>query len=467
MAAEYTLGVIASARQWRTEFQSYVRDHVGGVKVRILREPRMAFEEHLDVIVIDDVSPFLNRSKVILLQEHGVRVVGVYDPDAQEGLGQEFLESLGVDLVLPATLEPDEIIRAIDALAPHVDISRQFDEVIAGFDPIGGEAPAAAPTTTTPRGPVVAVGGPPGAGATEVAVALADVLGARGEPTVLIDLDEVAPTVGRRLGFALQPNVLSALEATGNRTRPLHEVAGQRVPNAQGHVGFHVIPGLANVEDWPQLRVHEVMDMLELSSRTWRNTVIDTSSRVEDLVGYGLDRYGASRAVLAEADLVIGVTAPTPVGVLRFLDWAAELRALGREGPIWVVINQAPKRSARAGAATDLRSAFNRTFGSAFMRAELEEAIRDNIDERMIAGITMIPFDERVSTAMWEGRVVSNGPFVKAVASIADAVIPRTGGRTRRATAAAGTRSKQEKPARSKKGAKPTKRTSVKSGWAS
>ncbi len=167
MAAEYTLGVIASAREWRTEFQAYVRDHVGGIRVKILREPRMAFEEQLDVIVLDDVSPFLNRSKVVLLQEHGVRVVGVYDPEAQEGLGQGFLESLGVDLVLPATLAPDEIVRAIDALAPHADIRRQFDEVVAGIDT--AEAPREEPAPPTPRGPIVAVGGPPGAGATEIA----------------------------------------------------------------------------------------------------------------------------------------------------------------------------------------------------------------------------------------------------------------------------------------------------------
>jgi MinD-like ATPase involved in chromosome partitioning or flagellar assembly len=420
VAADYTLGIIASARPWRSEFQAYVRDHVGGVRVKILREPRMAFEEQLDVIVIDDVSPFLNRSKVVMLQEHGVRVIGVFDPEVQEGLGRGFLETLGVDLVLPGTMPPEEMIRAISALEPQAQLRDRFDDVVRGLE--FGDAPTSAPPS--PRGPVLAVGGPPASGSTEVAVALADVLAARGESTVLLDLDESAPSVGRRLNFALQPNVLSALETTAHRTRPLHEAVGRRVPGAPGHVGFHVIPGLSNVDDWSQLRPHEVVDLLELASRTWRNTVVDTGSRIEDLVGFGLDRYGASRTVLADADVLVGVCTATPLGVLRFLDWAAEIRALGRDNGMWVFVNQVPSGK-RRGASSDVRAAFDRMLGNGFRRAEVEEQLRENLDPRMVVGVASAPYDERVERAAWDGTPVASGAFTRAIGELADVCLPR------------------------------------------
>ncbi|MFZ4583829.1 MAG: MinD/ParA family ATP-binding protein [Acidimicrobiia bacterium] len=427
MANEYTLGVIASARAWRTELQSHVRDHVGGVRVKILREPRMVFEEHLDVIVLDDVSPFLNRSKVLMLQEHGVRVIGVFDPELQAGLGRGFLEALGVDLVLPATMAPDEMIRAISALEPSTRLHDRFDEVVRGIEFEAPSAPA-----PSPRGPVIAMGGPAGAGTTEVAIAVADVLSGRGEPTVLVDLDESSPSVGRRLSYMLQPNILSALETAAHRTRPLVEVTGRRSPGALGTVGFHVIPGLANLDDWPQLRPHEVVDLLELTARTWRNTVVDTGARIEDLVGYGLDRYGASRTVLADADVLIGVCEPSPVGVLRFIDWAAEVRACGRELGMWVLINQAPDRKSRRHAVSDLGSTFNRLFGSTFMRAEIEEQLRSHIDPRLIHGVVTAPHDERVTKAAWEGSLVPSGTFLRAVGELIDVAIPRMATRSGR-----------------------------------
>jgi len=433
VATEYTLGVIASAREWRTELQSYVRDHVGGVRVKILREPRMAFEEQLDVIVVDDVSPFLNRSKVMMLQEHGVRVIGVFDPDLQAGLGRGFLETLGVDLVLPATMAPEEMIRAISALEPNARLNDRFDEVVRGIEFDAPSAPAPAP-----RGPVIAVGGPAGAGTTEVAISVADALARRGETTVLVDLDESNPSVGRRLSYMLQPNILSALETAAHRTRPLVEVSGRRAPGAMGNVGFHVVPGIANLDDWPQLRSHEVVDLLELTSRTWRNTVVDTGANIEDLVGYGLDRFGASRTVLADADVLIGVCHPSPVGVLRFLDWAAELRALGREAGLWVLVNQAPDRSARKHGVSDIGSTFGRLFGSTYMRAEIEEQLRNNIDPRLVYGVVTAPHDERVVRAAWDGTVAERGAFVRTVGGLVDVAVPRvaaSAGRRRKVTA--------------------------------
>jgi hypothetical protein len=74
---ELTAGVVASPREWRSALQSHIRNHVVGVRLKILREPRTALEEHLDVVAVDDVVSFLTPGTVKRLRERGVRIVGV------------------------------------------------------------------------------------------------------------------------------------------------------------------------------------------------------------------------------------------------------------------------------------------------------------------------------------------------------------------------------------------------------
>ena len=65
--SDITIGIVASSREWRTVLQAHVRDHVAGIRVQILREPRLALELDLDVVIIDDTSSFLTKDKVVRL----------------------------------------------------------------------------------------------------------------------------------------------------------------------------------------------------------------------------------------------------------------------------------------------------------------------------------------------------------------------------------------------------------------
>lgn len=431
---ELTLGIVASARTWRTELQAHVRDHVTGMKVQILREPRMALEAELDVIVIDDVSSFLSKNKVQLLQSRGVRVVGIFDPEEQAGQGQGYLETLGVDLALPSTTRPEDMLFAVEQLQPsraRATGDVQFDSLMADFD-LG--APSA-PHVELPasHGRVIAVAGPGGTGASEVAIGLADAFALRGEVALLIDADETAPTIARRLCYQLQPNVLTAIDAVLHQTHPLPQVVGRRIDHSAGHVGFHVIPGIANPDDWSQLRASEVTDLLTETRRSWGITVVNAGRSTEDLSAYGFERFGATRSALMHADLVVAVCMASPVGVLRMLEWLAAYRALGRELPVFVVFNRAP--------------------GKKFARAQLEAQLFENAGEYFIAGHCFVDDDERVYAAEWEGRLVANGPFTKAMSGLAELVAPSTRPTLRRAKPAAREKARTE-PAPAKKAAK-------------
>ena len=61
-------------------------------------------------------------------------------------------------------------------------------------------------------GGVVAVGGPSGSGARELAVGVAAEWSASGWRTLLVDANETTPGVARRLGLGLYPHLLTAVD---------------------------------------------------------------------------------------------------------------------------------------------------------------------------------------------------------------------------------------------------------------
>lgn len=396
--ADISIGIVASSREWRTILQAHVRDHVAGIRVQILREPRLALELDLDVVIIDDTSSFLTKDKVVRLREKGTRVVGIYDTEEQEGLGQAFLEKLGIDLALPSTISPEEMINSITQLQPRANYSQSFDQIVDNYS---GQASQYGNVNNSI---VISVGGPPGVGSTEIAIAIADALTVRKESTLLIDCDEVGPSVARRLGYHLHPNILTAVDAVSNATNPLPQVVGRPSDRAANAIYFDVIPGIANLEDWSQLRSSEINDLFNAIKKSWRYCVADTGPLLEDLSGYGMERFASSRTTCENSQIIVGVMSPTPTGYLRFLDWMASIRTLANENAIAIVINNAPK--------------------SAYVRGEIESQIVRDIDSKYIASINFVPIDENVAKANWEGQRVTKSPFSSAVAQLVNEIVP-------------------------------------------
>ncbi|HVM02181.1 MAG TPA: hypothetical protein VM263_05870, partial [Acidimicrobiales bacterium] len=339
---DLSVGVVFSARPWRAELQRYVRDHVVGVALRLVRDPRVGLDEDVDVMVVDDEASFLTAAYVAALRARAVRVVGVYDPAAPDDAGRVHLERLGVDLALPLGCGPEELVAVLRAVAPE-GVEERFGELVAGLDlDVGPRA----------GGRVVAVGGPPGAGATEVAVALA-AAAAGGRAVVLVDVDEVNPGVARRLGLSLHPHLLDALDAVrdpgpapGGPGALAEALARPALASAEA-LPFDVVVGLANREDWALARGGDVAVLLDALRPRWDAVVVNLGPHLEDL-GRWVERFGASRAALGVADAVVGVCEASPRGVLRFLDWLAEASPLVPSRPVHAVVNKVPRSGFRA-----------------------------------------------------------------------------------------------------------------------
>jgi hypothetical protein len=395
--SEITVGVAFTGREWRAALQRHVRDHVAGVVLRVVRDSRMALEEHVDVLVADDDAGFLSAPFIASVRQLGVKIVGMYDPDDSDDAGRLFLHRLGVDMTLPTTTAPEDLLSELRSLVADPGLSRRFEDVVAGLELDSAPELAA--------GRLVAVGGPPGAGATEVAVALTQVLARRCRP-LLVDVDEVNPGVARRLHLAVYPHLLNAVDGlAGTALDPLalddsHDPLAAALARPAGTAPvppFDVIVGLADVRDWAVLRAEDVLALLAELRTRWPVVVANLGPHLEDLTRW-VDRYVASRATLGDTDQIIAVCEGSPRGVLRFLDWLVDASAVAPGRLVDVVVNRTPR--------------------SAFHRAEVADALQEHAGGRL-ASITFAPDDPRVARAAWNGILLSAGRFLRAVESVA------------------------------------------------
>jgi MinD-like ATPase involved in chromosome partitioning or flagellar assembly len=393
--SEPEVALVFSPEAWVEGLHRHLTDH-GGARVRqVIVDPALAFDEDYDTLVVSHRWPGLTRTFVEAVRRRGRRLLGVFDPE--EPAGREFMLSLGADRVLPSDASMAEFVDAFTALTP---VGKEAPPSVAALDAAvegSPSGPSPAGGGRSRRWRLIAVGGTPGAGATELAIALTATVSRNGERVVLVDGDEVVPSIAQRLGLPIEPNLRSAIESVeygmgdvdGAIVRPSHDL--------------EVLSGLPNVGAWSQVRPSEVVDVLEALARSGRNVVANVASRLEDVGRGGRSRYGISRAVVSEASVLVGVGPATPVGVTRLLGWVTDVRAMNPGAPVYLVVNRAPR--------------------DAFRKAELEQEIRRTFEPE---GLSFLPHDPRVEAAAWTGDLVAYGPYTKAVSEVAVRVVPPT-----------------------------------------
>ncbi len=399
-----TVGLVASHRAWRTEFARYVQDHITGLRVRVLRDPR-AIDESIDVVIIDDSSTFLNRESLRQLSDAGVHVIGIYDPNEHQGQGQAHLNRLGIADVASAELMASQLVTLIQEVTKDLDSEAPVDEL----EPVQQSPAMVAATSTikpklpTDRGTIVTVGGPSTLAALEVAIGLAAELAGRDDPTLLVDLDEVTPMVSARLSYRLEPTVLDAIERIYYGDGDLSQTLTEPTQGRSGFAKMHVLAGIANPDDWSLLGRDRSRDLLRRATGQWQRVVAMSGPRLQSLP-HGADRYGASQAAVELADLAIGVCDPTPIGVLQALDWLIEARRLRNSSPLWIVFAGRPR--------------------STVQRADLVDAITREAGTDLISGVMFVPVGPEVESACWDGQVVAKGRFAKSMKALATELVP-------------------------------------------
>jgi Flp pilus assembly CpaE family ATPase len=113
-----------------------------------------------------------------------------------------------------------------------------------------------------------------------------------------------------------------------------------------------VLVGLPSADRWTELRPASVDALLQCARATVSVTVVDVGFGIE---GGDLDwadpgapvRYGAARATLAAADVVVCVGRPDPVGLVRLIRGLPDDRDLAPTAAELVVVNRVRSRAER------------------------------------------------------------------------------------------------------------------------
>jgi len=367
---EPEVALVFSAEPWVEALHRYCSDH-GGARVRqLLVDPLLALDEEYSTLVSGHRWPALTPALVEDLHRHGRTVLGVWDRDEPES--RSLLIAVGVDGLIASDASCKEIVAAITSLP------RATDGHQAPIDDIVGAR----------GGRRIVIGGPAGAGSTEIAIALAGALPDRRLRPVLVDLDDVAPSVAPRLGLPLEPNLCSAVDAVEYHSGELRD-AVVRVGD------FAVVAGVPAPSGWSHVRAPEVLRVVRALAREFEPVVVDIAASFGER-----SRHGIARAVVSDADVLVGIASASPVGITRFVSWLADVLPFAPDAGLHVVVNRAP--------------------ASAFRRGEIRSEIFGCVRPE---SLVFVPADRRVEDAAWSGGLVKRGAFARAVRDVAAAVV--------------------------------------------
>lgn len=360
-----------------------------------------------DAAVVGLDAPGLDSRAVDLLGRHGVRAIGVIGGRMDEDASRLRASRIGVGQLVSET--------GLEALT---DVVRDQSVTTAMPEPTGMAEPAPlVEGDVAGAGRVVAIWGPQGApGRTTVACGVAAELARRGQPVVVVDADPWGGSVAQQ--FGILDEVSGVLSAARLSTAG---VLVEELPTVQRAVGnqLSVVTGLPRADRYVEVRAGAVEHLLEVAS-DGACVLVDTGFSLEDDPGADFGtrpgRNSMTLGALALADEVVVVGSADPVGLSRLARGLVDLREVLAGAAVRVVVNH--NRSSLGWSEKEISGmveGFAHLLGIHFLPED-----RPAVDRALVAG-------ESLS---------GDGPLVRALAQVADAVlpesVPETGGRRRR-----------------------------------
>ena len=390
---ELTLAFVTTPRSWGRSWGRYLADHGPGQVVDLIAERKALFDRPYQLLVVDADSPLATSVLVDELHRRGMGLVAVWDP-AEPATKQQALD-LGGDTLIEADAEPAEFLRVVldvagewlEPAGPAAVATGRPAPAIPAFEGLSPSAPG--------RGQRTVVAGPVGAEPELVILELARALAKANDRVVVVDANDICPSLAQLVDQPMLPNLPMAIDALRQRGGRLED---QLLAVAAGR--FWLVGGLADPAQWIELRPRAVLDLVEELANRHHHVLTQVGPMVENLADYGGDRFGVARAVVGDSDSIVAVGMASPVGMARLAMWLADVRLLAPETPLHLVLTRAPK--------------------DRFRRSELLERAQGlEVSE---ASVHLLPDDDRLERAVWNGELVKAGPFRRAVGELAAAV---------------------------------------------
>lgn len=389
------VAVSATSGRWLAYVRSYARDHASGVEVETLMDPRQLHRpgrRRFDALVIDDMARLFPAAMVGAAVDEGTFVIGLFDE--RNGMGRAHLEALGAQLILPASIPPEELIDTLTRVAPAQVQDR-------------GDAPALSAHPGESRGSnrgalSVWFGATGGCGTTEAVIGAAEELAQTGS-VLLVEAEPLSATLAARL----QRSPESGLAWTLGQITQGHPAfpAGLTPPRDDGMAAlgtFDVICQTSSSGGPPVVNAALLSALVGEAVGLYDHVLVTAGPLVTASAATAKDRFAAGRTLLGLADVVLASASADPLGAVELGAWKAAAIEIGLRAPTWAVLGRASR--------------------TRYEQAELVDLVSSSTGAHPYERLWFLPEDAAVARARWNTDLVRRGRWRGAVGALAAAL---------------------------------------------
>ena len=279
-------------------------------------------------IVMSADFPNLNVETIVNAKKMGCEIYGIYLQDDLESL--EILKNFGVlNNFAINTSESNKSLKALISQLSNISEIDKFSSELEELTQIPG---------------LISVWGINGSpGRTSTAINLSFSLANKNSPTLLIDLDAIAPSVAASLGIVSEVPGISSVIHDALKGRLNIQSFEKNVIEIDS--GLHVLTGITNPKRWPELRTEGLIQVLKQASQIYPNIVCDLSAVLPETLDPNLNnldifrRFDHIPKVLELSTQVIFVLSANPLALIRSSESLEALSEIYKREPL-IVLNK-------------------------------------------------------------------------------------------------------------------------------
>ena len=279
-------------------------------------------------IVISADFPNLNIETIVNAKKLGCEIYGIYLQDDLESL--EKLKNFGI--LTNFAINSLENTKSLKNLISQLSNITEIDKFSSGLEEL----------TQIPG--LISVWGINGSpGRTSTAINLSFSLANKNSPTLLIDLDAVAPSVAASLGIVSEVPGISSVIHDALKGRLNIQSFEKNVIEIDS--GLHVLTGITNPKRWPELRTEGLIQVLKQASQIYPNIVCDLSAVLPETLDPNLNnldifrRFDHIPKVLELSSQVVFVLSANPLALIRSSESLEALSEIYKREPL-IVLNK-------------------------------------------------------------------------------------------------------------------------------
>ena len=279
-------------------------------------------------IVVSADFPNLNIETIVNAKKLGCEIYGIYLQDDLDSL--EKLKNIGV--ISNYSINSFESNKSLKILVSQLSNITEIDKFSSGLEEL----------TQIPG--LISVWGINGSpGRTVIAINVAFSLANKNSPTLLIDLDAVAPSVAASLGIVSEVPGISSVIHDALKGRLNIQSFEKNVIEVNS--GLHVLTGITNPKRWPELRTEGLIQVLKHASQIYPNIVCDLSAVLPETLDPNLNnldifrRFDHIPKVLELSSKVIFVVSANPLALIRSSESLEALSEIYKQEPL-VILNK-------------------------------------------------------------------------------------------------------------------------------